>query len=279
MNAPRAAVLIAVLLFSAATLWVLLPRPAEEARLMTPLTDAIPLPPLMYDVKLASSGTIVAIAGSLGTEGRLQVFSYDDRLQEIYTEDIAVDFPQCCTNPPLVLSQDGSLMVGGSLGLLMWSGAAATNISQQALDGRTPVDLALDGMGRILAAVSSDRKLHVFDLTEGRQMWSMPLGPGWWADVDMTPQGRIALNSGSALRVFDPASPEPLGAWPLEAGYIVPAVAIGPDGTVIGASEGAYQEGRIAYMRIGEKDPLGLILWARGTPPFLPYRPKGVSWP
>lgn len=275
MNTPRAAVLFGVLLFSAAALWVLLPRAAEEPSLMTPLTEAIPLEPLMYDVKIDSSGTIVALAGSLGFEGRVQVFSYGDGLREIYAEDLAVDFPQCCTNPPLVLSQDGRLMIGGSVKLVMWSAAATANISQQALDGKTPVDLALDEAGRILAAVSSDRKLHIFDLTEGRRLWSVTLGEGWWADVDVTPQGRIALNSGSRLKVFDSASPEPLGAWPLEAGYVVSAVAISPDGTVLGASEGAYQQGRLVYVRVGQKDPLWTYPLGKGGYPLLAIPPGG----
>lgn len=268
--------LIAVLIFVAAAIWVVVPRGTEEPFSMVPLTDPVPLEPLFYDLKLAPSGTTVALAGSLGYDGRVQVFFYDGELEETYAKTIAVNYPQCCTYPPLVLSRDGGLLVGGSQEMVMWSPTVpATNISQQALNGRTPVDLASDDAGRILAAVSSDRKLHVYDLTEGRRLWSVPLGQGWWADVDVTPQGRIAVNSGSGLWVFDPASPEPLAAWHLDVGYVLPAVAINQDGTVVGATEGAYQEGRILYFSVGEKDPMWTFPLGDGGSPLLSISPDG----
>ncbi|MEE9181701.1 MAG: PQQ-binding-like beta-propeller repeat protein [candidate division NC10 bacterium] len=268
--------LIAGLIFVAAAIWVVPPRATEEPFLMVPLTDPVLLEPLFYDLKLAPSGATVALAGSLGYEGRVLVFSFDGELEETFAKDIAVNYPQCCTNPPLVLSRDGGLLVGGSQEMVMWSPTVpAINISQQALNGRTPVALAMDDAGRTLAAVSSDRKLNVFDLTEGRRLWSVPLGQGWWADVDVTPQGRIALNSGSGLWVFDSASPEPLASWQLEVGYVLPAVAISPDGTVVGATEGAYQEGWILYMTVGEKGPLWTFPLGNGGSPLLAISPEG----
>lgn len=257
-------------------LWAFLARPQEEIPSMVPLGDAIPLDSLIYEVKVASSGDIIAVAGSLGSKGQVQVFSSSPGLEVVYSTSIAVDFPQCCATPPLVLSQDGGLMVSGSRELVLWSAASqAVNISQPALDGQTPLDMALDETAGILAAASSDRRLHVFDLRGMKCLWSVGMADGWWADVDISPQGRLALNSGSEVQLFDPSSPKPLEVWDIDGGYVVPAVAVSTGGKEVAVSQGGYHAGSIVYLRAGERNPLWTHSLGEGGYPLLAMRRQG----
>lgn len=227
--------------------WAFFPTPEVAPSPLVPITDDYPLSSFLYQVRVGASGRVVALAGSLGYHGEVRVLSVDGELRTEYAQEIAVDYPQCCTSPPVVVSRNGDVVLGGSQELVLWSPQGrASNVSGPVLDGRPPLDLALDASGNILAGVSSDRKLHVYDLGEGRRLWSVGLAGGWWADVAVSP-GFLALNSGSQVQIFALASSEPLASWPLDGGHVVPAVALSPTGTEVLATEGGYREGRVVY--------------------------------